>query len=182
MSVRVSAATRRYGNYPGKARTPEELRSDLDETFSLISGQTPVKPSRFYGEFGGRKVDRDEISVERFPTGRLAASQSALASISIPPASRIPSVRRFYLSHRDKGIRQSGSSTVAASRESALPSQGARQNLITNVWIPDGMKDTPADRRGPRERLAVSLDAVVQKKLPSKFTSIPSSPSCSARQ
>src|ERR1017187_8850671 len=49
------------GNYPGKARTPEELRADLEKTYSLIPGKHRLNLHAFYGEFGGKKVDRDEI-------------------------------------------------------------------------------------------------------------------------
>src|SRR5471032_1849849 len=54
------------GNYPGKARTPDELRADLEKTYSLIPGKHRLNLHAFYGEFGGKKVDRDEITPEHF--------------------------------------------------------------------------------------------------------------------
>src|SRR5262245_42533532 len=54
------------GNYPGKARTPEELRADLDRALSLIPGSHRLNLHAFYGEFVGKKVDRDAIKVEHF--------------------------------------------------------------------------------------------------------------------
>ncbi len=54
------------GNYPGKARTPDELRADLEKAYSLIPGKHRLNLHAFYGEFGGKKVDRDEIAPEHF--------------------------------------------------------------------------------------------------------------------
>jgi L-rhamnose isomerase len=74
------------------------------------------------------------------------------------------------LTNRDKGIRQFWIEHCQRSREiGAAIGKALGKTCITNVWIPDGMKDTPADRRGPRERLAASLDAIFKKPLPAKF-------------
>src|SRR5580693_9896078 len=54
------------GNHPGKARTPDELRADLEKAYSLIPGKHRLNLHAFYGEFGGKKVDRDEITPENF--------------------------------------------------------------------------------------------------------------------
>jgi len=159
------------GNYPGKARTPEELRSDLDETFSLIPGKHRLNLHAFYGEFGGRKVDRDEISVDHFQNWIAWAKSNRLGIDFNPTCFSHPKASDgFTLSHRDKGIRQFWIEHCRRSREiGAAIGKALGKTCITNVWIPDGMKDTPADRRGPRERLAKSLDAVFKKTLPSKF-------------
>jgi L-rhamnose isomerase len=159
------------GNYPGKARTPDELRADLDKTFSLIPGKHRLNLHAFYGEFGGRKVDRDEISVDHFKNWISWAKSNRLGIDFNPTCFSHPQASDgFTLSHRNKDIRQFWIEHCRRSREigSAI-GKALGKTCITNVWIPDGMKDTPADRRGPRERLAESLDAVFKKPLPSKF-------------
>lgn len=159
------------GNYPGKARTPDELRTDLDEAFSLIPGRHRLNLHAFYGEFGGKKVDRDEISVEYFG-GWIAWAKSRRIGLDFNPTcfSHPKAADGFTLSHRDKSIRQFWIAHCRRCREiGAAIGKALGKTCVTNVWIPDGLKDTPADRRGPRERLAESLDAVFQKPLPPKF-------------
>jgi L-rhamnose isomerase len=159
------------GNYPGKARTPEELRADLDKTFSLIPGKHRLNLHSFYGEFGGKKVDRNEISVEHFKHWIAWANSNGLGLDFNPTCFSHPkSADGFTLAHRDRGIRQFWIEHCQRSREiGAAIGKALAKTCITNVWIPDGMKDTPADRRGPRERLAESLDTVFKKRLPAKF-------------
>ena len=159
------------GNYPGKARTPDELRADLDEAFSLIPGRHRLNLHAFYGEFGGKKVERDAISVDHF-SNWIAWAKSRRIGLDFNPTcfSHPKAADGFTLSHRDKGIRQFWIAHCRRSREiGAAIGKALGKTCVTNVWIPDGMKDTPADRRGPRERLAESLDAVFQKPLPPKF-------------
>src|SRR5438874_2549138 len=76
----------------------------------------------------------------------------------------------FTLAHKDKGIRQFWIEHGKACREiGAAMGKALGKTCITNVWIPDGYKDTPADRRLPRERLAASLDAIFKKPIPRKL-------------
>ena len=159
------------GNYPGKARTPYELRADLDKTFSLIPGKHRLNLHAIYGEFGGKKVDRDEISVEHFKNWISWAKANGLGLDFNPTCfSHSRSADGFTLSSRDKSIRQFWIEHCRRSREiGAEIGKALGKTCVTNVWVPDGMKDTPADRRGPRERLAESLDAVFKKSLPAKY-------------
>jgi L-rhamnose isomerase len=159
------------GNYPGKARTPDELRADLEKTFSLIPGQHRLNLHAFYGEFGGRKVDRDEITVDHFKNWIAWAKFNGLGLDFNPTCFSHPKAADgFTLSHRDKAIRKFWIEHCRRSRDiGAAIGKALEKTCVTNVWIPDGMKDTPADRRGPRERLADSLDAVFKKALPPKF-------------
>jgi L-rhamnose isomerase len=159
------------GNYPGKARTPDELRADLEKTFSLIPGNHRLNLHAFYGEFGGKKVDRDEISTEHFKNWIAWAKSNGLGLDFNPTCFSHPKAADgFTLSHRDKTIREFWIEHCRLSREiGAAIGKALGKPCVTNVWIPDGMKDTPADRRGPRERLAESLDAVFKKPLPPKY-------------
>jgi L-rhamnose isomerase len=155
------------GNYPGKARTPGELRADLEKAYSLIPGKHRLNLHAFYGEFGGKKVDRDEIAAEHFENWILWAKANGLGLDFNPTCFSHPNAADgFTLSHHDPGIRNFWIEHCIRSREIGA-AMGARlgKPCVTNVWIPDGMKDTPADRMAPRERLAESLDRVFKKPL-----------------
>jgi L-rhamnose isomerase len=159
------------GNYPGKARTPDELRSDLEMTFSLIPGKHRLSLHAIYGEFGGKKVDRDEITPAHFRNWIAWAKQNGLGLDFNPTCFSHPKAADgFTLAHQDKGIRRFWIEHCVRSREiGAAIGRALGKTCITNVWVPDGMKDTPADRRAPRARLAESLDAIFKKPLPPKF-------------
>ncbi|HXC99802.1 MAG TPA: L-rhamnose isomerase [Verrucomicrobiae bacterium] len=159
------------GNYPGKARTPDELRADLEMAFSLIPGKHRLNLHAFYGEFGGKKVDRDEIAPAHFRNWISWAKQNGLGLDFNPTCFSHPKAADgFTLAHHDKGIRRFWIEHCRRSREiGAAIGRGLGKTCITNVWIPDGMKDTTADRHAPRARLAESLDAVFKKPLPPKF-------------
>lgn len=158
------------GNYPGKARTPDELRADAAKALSLIPGKHRFNLHAFYGEFGGKKVDRNEIEPRHFRNWIAWAKEQGIGLDFNPTCFSHPkSVSGFTLSHQNKAIRQFWIEHCQASREiGAAMGRALGTPAVTNVWIPDGMKDTPADRRGPRERLQESLDAVFAKKLSPK--------------
>lgn len=158
------------GDYPGKARTPEELRADATKALSLIPGKHRFNLHAFYGEFGSQRVDRNEIEPRHFKNW-IAWAKSLGIGLDFNPTcfSHPNSASGFTLSHHDKSVRQFWIEHCQASREiGAAMGKALGSPTVTNVWIPDGMKDTPADRRGPRERLAESLDAVFKKTLNAK--------------
>jgi L-rhamnose isomerase len=159
------------GNHPGKARTPDELRADLEMAYSLIPGKHRLNLHAFYGEFGGKKVDRDEIAPEHFKNWIAWAKRHGLGLDFNPTCFSHPKAADgFTLSNADRGIRKFWIEHCRRSREiGAAMGKALGKTCVTNVWIPDGMKDTPADRKAPRERLVESLDAVFKKALPSKF-------------
>ena len=159
------------GNYPGKARTPDELRADLEKTYSLIPGKHRLNLHAFYGEFGGKKVDRDEIAPEHFKNWIAWAKKNGLGLDFNPTCFSHPKAADgFTLSHADKGIRKFWIEHCLRSREiGAAMGQALGKTCVTNVWIPDGLKDTPADRNSPRARLAESLDAVFKKPISPKL-------------
>ena len=158
------------GNYPGKARTPDELRADLEKALSLIPGKHRLNLHAFYGEFGGKRVDRDEIETAHFKNWIAWAKNNGLGLDFNPTCFSHPKAADgFTLSHRDKGTRNFWIEHCRRSREiGAAMGKALGTPCVTNVWIPDGFKDTPADRQSPRERLASALDDVFKKPLSAK--------------
>jgi L-rhamnose isomerase len=159
------------GNHPGKARTPDELRADLEETFSLIPGKHRLNLHAFYGEFGGKKTERDEIAPEHFKNWIAWAKKNGLGLDFNPTCfSHSKSAGGFTLSHPDRSIREFWIEHCIRSREiGAAMGRALGKTCVTNIWIPDGMKDTPADRNAPRARLAESLDAIFKKPISPKL-------------
>jgi L-rhamnose isomerase len=159
------------GNYPGKARTADELRADLDQALALIPGRHRLNLHACYGEFGGKRVDRDAIGPEYFRNWIGWAKANGLGMDFNPTCFSHPrAADGFTLSHADKGVRDFWIEHCIRCREIGTAiGKALGRTCVTNVWIPDGYKDTPADRRAPRERLAAALDAVFKKPLPSRW-------------
>ncbi len=158
------------GNYPGKARTPDELRADLERALSLIPGKHRLNLHAFYGEFGGKKVERNEIRPEHFKNWIDWAKANGMGMDFNPTCFAHPKAADgFTLSHKDKAIRDFWIEHCIASREiGAGMGKALGSPTVTNVWVPDGSKDTPVDRLGPRQRLTDSLDKVFARKLDKK--------------
>lgn len=155
------------GNFPGRASTPEELMQDLDTAFSLIPGKKRLNLHAVYAVTGGQKVDRDALLPEHFQAWVDYAKARGLGLDMNPTyfshemvkdgltlSSPDPEVRRFWIDHT-KACRK-----IAEyfGRELGTPS-------LVDVWIPDGLKDVPADRLGPRRRLKESLDEIYAQKV-----------------
>jgi len=150
------------GNYPGKARTPAELRADAEKAFSLIPGKHRFNIHAFYGEFGGKAVDRNEITPKHF-AGWIAWAKKLGIGLDFNPTffSHPKAASNFTLSNADKGIRKFWvEHGIACRKIAAAMGKQLGKTCVTNVWIPDGMKDIPVDRVGPRDRLTESLDAM----------------------
>jgi L-rhamnose isomerase len=158
------------GNHPGKARTPDELRSDLEKALSLIPGRHRANLHAMYGEFRGRRVDRDEIEPAHFKNWIAWAKANGLGLDFNPTCFAHPKAADgFTLSHPDKAVRRFWIEHCRRSREiGAAMGRALGTPCVTNVWLPDGFKDTPADRQTPRERLVVALDEVFEKPLPAQ--------------
>lgn len=159
------------GNYPGRARTPDELRGDLELAYSLIPGNHRLNLHALYGEFDG-PVDRDEIGVEHFQ-GWIDWSRDQKVDLDFNPSyfSHAKAGDGFTLAHADAGIRQFWIDHGIACRKIAAAMGQAQGNpAINNFWVPDGYKDTPASRHAPRERLAASLDEIFAEKLSAEYT------------
>ncbi len=155
------------GNYPGKARTIDELRADIEKALSLIPGKHHLNLHACYLDNGGKFVDRDEITPQHFQSWIDWAKTNGLGMdfngtfFSHPKAAD-----GFTLSHADKGIRQFWiEHGIACRKIAAEMGKQLGSPSVTNVWIPDGYKDIPVDRWGPRQRLAEALDTIFAEKL-----------------
>jgi L-rhamnose isomerase len=154
------------GNYPGKARTADELRSDLDVAFSLLPGSHRLNLHAIYLE-ADQKVERNQIEPKHFSAWKDWAKANHHGIDFNPTCFSHPkSADGFTLSHREAGIRQFWIEHCIASRKiGEYFGKELGTPAVTNIWIPDGYKDSPADRRTPRELLCNSLDAVLSEKI-----------------
>ena len=159
------------GNYPGKARSVEELRADLEKVYSMIPGNHRLNLHAIYGEFGGKKVDRDEIEPEHF-AGWMSWSKEHNISLDFNGSffSHPKADDGFTLSSKDKGVRDFW--IEHAKRIRTIGAEfGKNQGspCVELVWIPDGHKDIPADRMGYRRILKDALDEVFSEEIPAEY-------------
>ena len=155
------------GNFPGRARTPDELRSDLEKALSLIPGTHRLNLHASYGEFGGKQVDRNEIELAHFQ-GWIDWARRNGMGLDFNPTyfAHEKAADGFTLAHPDDGIRKFWIEHGQVCRK--IGAEMGRQlgsPCVTNVWIPDGMKDLTIDRKGPRERLSAALDELFAEDL-----------------
>jgi L-rhamnose isomerase len=159
------------GNYPGKARNADELRRDLDLAYRLIPGRHRLNLHSIYAETAGQKVERNELRPEHF-TAWADWAKTNRHGIDFNPTcfSHPKAADGFTLSHRDAGIRQFWIEHCIASRQIGAYFGGQLGTpAVTNIWIPDGYKDTPFDRNSPRIRLRESLDSILEEKIDPAF-------------
>lgn len=150
------------GNYPGKARTPDELRSDLDQALALIPGVHRLNLHASYAETAGKRVERTDLEPAHFERWIDWAKKKRMGIDFNPTYFAHPKAADGYtLAHRDASIREFWiEHGVVCRKIGAAIGKALGSPCVTNVWIPDGSKDTPIDRKGPRERLAAALDAI----------------------
>jgi L-rhamnose isomerase len=154
------------GNYPGKARTAVELRSDLDVVYRLLPGSHRLNLHAIYLE-SDTTVERNAIEPRHFTAWKDWAKAKGHGIDFNPTCFSHPlSADGFTLSHRDPAIRQFWVEHCIASRKIGdWFGKELGTPAVTNIWIPDGYKDTPADRTTPRCLLLESLDKVLAEKL-----------------
>lgn len=159
------------GNYPGKARTAVELRADIEKAMSLVPGKHRVNLHAIYAETGGKKVDRSELEYVHFENWVKWAKPLGLgldfnptffahprAASGFTLSSSDESVRRFWVKHG-----------IACRRIAEKMGKELGKAVVTNVWIPDGYKDNPVDRKTPRMQLEKSLDEMFARETNPRF-------------
>jgi L-rhamnose isomerase len=154
------------GAYPGKARTPDELRGDIEKAMSLIPGKHRLNLHAMYAETAG-KVDRNELTAEHFAAwidwakgnglgmdfnGTFFSHPKAESGFTLSSADEV--IRRFWVEHG-----------IACRNIGAAMGKELGTACVTNLWIPDGYKDIPVDRKGPRQRLRKALDEIFAEKI-----------------
>lgn len=151
------------GNHPGRARTPDELRADLEFSYSMIPGKHRLNLHACYLDTD-QNPDRDEIEYSHFaPWVDWAKEQGLGLDFNPTFFAHEKADDNLTLSHPDQGIRDfwiehgRRSRDIAARMGAALGSP-----CVNNVWVPDGYKDTPVDRMAPRQRLENSLNAIME--------------------
>lgn len=151
------------GNYPGAARTPDELMQDIDKAFTLIPGKHKVNVHACYGIYeDGKIADRDAIKPEHFAKWVEFAKTRGIGLDFNPTYFSHPLAENGTLTNPNEEIRafwiRHGIACIRISeyfaKETGFP-------CLMNIWIPDGFKDIPADRLGPRMRFMDSLDKIL---------------------
>ncbi len=163
----LSGGIQATGNYPGKARNIEEVRKDLEKAASLIPGSHRVSIHAIYGDFGGQKVDRDQIEVKHFQSWIDWAKANNLKLDFNSSSFSHAKSGDMTLSNRDKGIRDFWVEHTIRSRKIA-DAMGSQQGdkACHNLWIHDGSKDLTVDRYLYRSLLKESLDKIFAVKCP----------------
>jgi L-rhamnose isomerase len=159
------------GNFPGKAKTIEQMRADLDKVLSLLPGKQRLNLHAIYGEFGGELVDRDKIEVKHFQGWINWAKERGmgldfnctcfshpLADDGFTLSSKDEKVRKFWVEHT-KRCRAIG---AEMGKQLGTPT-------VHNIWIPDGSKDVPVDRNTLRKNLKKSLDEIFSVQYPKEY-------------
>lgn len=152
------------GNYPGKARTPEELMADIDKVLSLVPGKHKLNLHANYAIFeNGEFVDRDALEPKHFRKWVEFAKERGMGLDFNPTIFSHDMIKNnLSLSHPDKEVRDFWiRHCQACIRISQYFAEALEQPCVMNIWIPDGYKDIPADRMAPRARFKDSLDQIL---------------------
>lgn len=159
----LSGGIQTTGNYPGRARTPSELMADIDRVISLVPGKKKLNLHASYAIFDIEKADRDALKPSHFEKWVKFAKERnmgidfnptffshSMVKDNLTLSSPDEEVRKFWVEHGKRCIEIS----QYFAEETGVP-------CLMNIWIPDGYKDIPADRLGPRERFKASLDEIL---------------------
>ena len=166
----ASGGIQTTGNYPGKARTPKELMSDLEFALALIPGRHRVNLHACYGIHEGTVTDRNKLSPKNFEPWVKWAKKTGVkldfnptffshpkAADGLTLSNPDPKIRKFWIEHGIQCLK------IAEYFAKELKSPCG-----INFWMPDGFKDEPSDRLGPRQRMADSLDRIFKCKYDKK--------------
>lgn len=157
----LSGGIQATGSYPGKARTPKELMTDIDKALSLIPGSHRINLHANYAICDGY-VDRDQLLPEHFDGWIEFAKERNLGLDFNPTFFSHEKSNDATLSSEDENIRKFWvQHAIACLKISEHMASELSKPVLMNIWIPDGYKDIPADRVSPRQRLKKSLDEIL---------------------
>lgn len=168
-SGRSSGGIQATGNHPGRARTPDELRADLEFAYGRIPGKHRLNLHAFYLDTD-ETPDRDAIEFRHFERWVDWAKGQGIG-IDFNPTffAHRKADDNLTLSHPDAGIREFWIEHGRRCREVAAAMGAALGSpAVNNIWVPDGSKDIPVDRMVARRRLEASLDAMLATPLPKR--------------
>ena len=160
----LSGGIQTTGNYPGKARTPDELMADMDKAFSLIPGKKKLNVHACYAIFeNGEYANRDALEPKHFAKWVEFAKAKGIGIDFNPTFFAHPAVKdNLTLSSPDEATRkfwiEHGKACIRISEYFA---NETGEPCVMNIWIPDGFKEIPQDRLGPRARFKESLDEIL---------------------
>ncbi len=167
----ASGGIQTTGNYPGKARTPQELMKDLEFALALIPGRHRVNLHACYGIHEGKVTDRDKLSEKNFEPWVKWAKKTGvkldfnptffshpMAADGLTLSSPDSKVRNFWIKHG-----------IQCLKIGEYFAKELKSPCGINFWCPDGYKDEPSDRLGPRKRMADSLDKIFKYKYNKKL-------------
>lgn len=168
--VALSGGIQTTGDYPGKARTPEELRADIDKAFSLIAGKHKVNLHAIYADTD-EHPDLDEIEPRHFAKWVEWAKKNGYGLDFNPSCFSHPMADSgFTISSADENVRNFWIRHCKKSRKIAeYFGKELGQTCVTNYWFPDGYKDIPVDREAPRRRMMTALDEVFSEPVDEKY-------------
>lgn len=158
------------GNYPGKARSAEEMRQDLEKVMSLLPGKQRLNLHAIYGDFGGEFIDRDQIETKHYQKWiDWAGNQEIGMDFNCTCFSHPKADDGFTLSGKNSENRKFWIEHVKRCRKIGADfGKQLGSPCIHNLWIPDGSKDTPVDRYTHRALLKESLDEIFAEDYPKK--------------
>ena len=167
----ASGGIQTTGNYPGKARTPEELMRDLSFALSLVPGSHRVNLHACYGIHEGTLADRDRLSEKNFrPWVEWAKKTGVKLDFNPTFFSHPMAADGLTLSHPDAKVRAFWvKHGIQCLKIAEYFARELKSPCGINFWCPDGYKDEPADRLGPRLRMADSLDRIFKAKYDKKL-------------
>jgi L-rhamnose isomerase len=159
------------GNYPGKARTIQQLQQDIEKVMSLLPGKQRLNLHAIYGDFKGVKVDRDQIELKHFQ-GWIDWAKKHNTGIDFNPtcfshpyandgytlSSKNEKYRKFWVEH----VKRTRAIGAEMGKQLGTPT-------VNNIWIPDGSKDMPVDRATHRALLKKSLDEIFTVEYPKEY-------------
>ena len=158
------------GNYPGRARNIDELRADIQKVLSLLPGKKRLNLHAIYADTNGKKVERNELDATHFASWIDFAKAENIGLDFNPTFFSHPLASNGTLTSADSKIRQFWiEHAICCRRIGAEMGKQLNNTCVTNVWIPDGFKDTPYDRLAPRKRLEESLDAIFAENIDKKY-------------